>query len=627
MSRIFWGDEEYLALARGLIEEYPSAHYEQARTEEDLYAAGFGMAELRWVMQRKLPPEMQRDLKHLQYTRPALLSALAVLRGDPVARPFSRRNAGVEIERSAPSQAGKEEGRAGQVHVRWTDAEWDDFARRLALKEPRLLDNLDYLSIRHLNEVGALMGRPRAFNAVGLAKKGLEPALARLKAAGGLRFVRAPSPDAAPASIDRPIMDRTVSDAEMQKKADEVLNRKIVWSRSEWLDLARELDRMFPIHKYADRVHNGGDLTGLDSQDVAFAQQKVLPFERQRRHLKVVSFSQMRPMLLQAFRDLHAEKASEAARAAEEARREELRNREIAELASRATPSPTGAPHDLHAAPEPQVERKLVFTGLNVAAGGKPVRVEGPPPGLLTPTQQAQWDALPGDPQTAPLVGTPSGAIDPLRLALNTIAQTFAGALVEALRPLVQETVERVLEERPDPVASRVLEQVAEQAVRANPDKFMAALDKVTTPAPSAAPDQFAQTVQQLASGNLPDPNDPYLSLNEKKALEAAKVVKPVVGVMCNRPEQVERDLSAEFPGIEFRAIPSVRAKLAQLEKADKITAMQKFVDHDNWRRLKDMAGDRFVNCTGGMSEVKRIVQMWIAAGELKPAGAHAKAA
>lgn len=86
----------------------------------------------------------------------------------------------------------------------------------------------------------------------------------------------------------------------------------IVWTREEWLLLAAELDRMFPLCHYPDSA----DLHGMTSPEVARAQQ-VLREDRRRPSLKVVTFKAMlRPHLLSAFRDLKNRLASAAAQEA-----------------------------------------------------------------------------------------------------------------------------------------------------------------------------------------------------------------------------------------------------------------------------------------------------------------------
>jgi hypothetical protein len=254
---------------------------------------------------------------------------------------------------------------------------------------------------------------------------------------------------------------------------------------------------------------------------VAFAQQRVLPLERQRRHLKVVSFTTLRTPLLTAFRDLQALLTADAARAAAPA------------------PEPAPEPAPSAAVPEP---------------------------------------AQPGDaPQPEAFVPQPSDpAPDPYRAAfaplVNLLADTFASAFANALRPLLAETVTQVLAGRPA--------QAAPPAAPAAPAP--------TAPKPTPEPERHA----------------------------APREIKACVGVLVNRTDPYRQELASEFPWLEFRCVDTPK-KIDALKNCDKVIAMTRFVGHDAESKAKEVAGDRFARCPGAMSELKRMINLWIAAREL----------
>jgi hypothetical protein len=307
-GRVYWSEEEYLALARALIGQV--AEFANARTEHDLNALGLGMSLFKSTMEQALAPERRRDLRHLRGVRAPLVAAFGALRGE---RAMTPRKVAVAVSKPP----------AEPVH--WTEREWEQFATKVAALQPELdRTTLAGLSLRALNAAGAAMGRRREFRALGLARKGLLPAFARLAAPA--RFQRAPAPaepvlyvkpEAPAAEAEEAAAPEAGPDAAPGAPAADAkpnLWARITWSRDEWLVVAAELHRMFPAQNYPAREQ----LVGINSQDVAFAQ-RVLPLARQRRALKLVSMTQMRPQLQQAFRTLAAHLAADAAHAAEAA--------------------------------------------------------------------------------------------------------------------------------------------------------------------------------------------------------------------------------------------------------------------------------------------------------------------
>lgn len=479
-GRIYWNDDEYLTLAKALVEHYPSAHYDQAKSEADLFGAGLGTTEVRWVMQRSLPKDRWRRFAHLVGIRKPLLAAFARLRGEAVTMP---RKIHVANSRSASAP------------VVWDDAEWDQFVVELAAIDPHLRESLDNLTLRAMNEAAAKMPRPRTFNAMRMAKIQIEPALARMRAQGFRASSGASSPQE--------------QSPELQEKADKLFSR-IFWTRDEWVTVARELHRMYPHQDYQNKDH----LAGLNSQDVAFAQ-RVLPFERQRRHLKVVSFSSLKASLLTAFRDLKALDAADAARAAEQA--------------AAAPPTP-------------------------IEASAEPAQEAAP------------------------------AAVDPYRAVFEPLVVLLVDAIAERLVPLVAEAVvERVMGRLPPSYAPAT-------PVSPGPD-----------PAPASA---LAQAAQAL------------IEHDREERRPEQRVNKASIGILVNRTDTYRRELAPEFPQIEFKCIDSAK-EVDTVRNCTKVVSMTRFVSHEGERKLKNAAGDRFVRCSGAMSELKRMINVWIASGDL----------
>jgi hypothetical protein len=207
----------------------------------------------------------------------------------------------------------------------WNDEEWNDFALMLdeLFPDQKFMHSADLLHItaKHLNTAGALMKRPRHFVALtatreklveifaelrkqeGTQEKKAEGSTAASAAADGHRFHRAPPPAEPPSPLKigphGEVPRERVAKPEPETINGDKLFETMAWTRAEWLAIATEIHRANPIANYPQR----GNVAGLDTEDVALAQ-RVLPLERQIRHLKVVSFSQLRTQLEEAFGDL-----------------------------------------------------------------------------------------------------------------------------------------------------------------------------------------------------------------------------------------------------------------------------------------------------------------------------------
>jgi hypothetical protein len=230
--------------------------------------------------------------------------------------------------------------------VRWDDSDWEQFAGFLDEANPAQRfpesEDLIALTVAQLQAASARMSQPRPLRSlVGVREKVLE-AYARMRARAAApaeaaveataetaveaavdhepasapqQFRRAPAPaePPSPLKLDGEGRPLPVPEAERvtrpeKKAAPADPFRAIAWTRDEWLAIATELDRLYQGANYPNRL----SLAGLTSEDVAFAQ-RVLPLERQIRHVKVASFSTLRPALVDAFEEIGRKRAADEA--------------------------------------------------------------------------------------------------------------------------------------------------------------------------------------------------------------------------------------------------------------------------------------------------------------------------
>lgn len=330
-----WNDAEYLLLAEGLIGRYPKRNYAAVSRLEDL---DFDVSDLNFVQQRALPRNRQRVMQSLDVARRHIFEAIVALRGNRA-----------PVDAPAP------------VRVTWSDAEWKLFALTLHTLAPDLhflnSTDLDGLTTTLMNKAAQIMpaGRQRLLAALEVPRARLldiyriaraerdplfyppqvlpQAPKMQLTARQERMFKRAPGPvlDVTPApapDVQAPAVAVPVAPATDPVPAALTLlpsvpasaaaaaapNRpagraNVIWTRDEWLLVAAELHRMFPVCHYPDSP----DLRGMTSSEVARAQ-LVLREDRQRQHLKVVSFkSMLRAPLLSAYLDLKNRLASAAA--------------------------------------------------------------------------------------------------------------------------------------------------------------------------------------------------------------------------------------------------------------------------------------------------------------------------
>lgn len=316
-TKVFWSEQEWEQFAELLHKDNPGKGFLNAPhlsllTKEMLNRSG-----------AKMP--RPRDFTNPTRHHGKLLAAFSRLRER---LPETRTESITNTQKSAPRSLQAEP--AGQSEgVRWDAAEWEEFAALLHAAMPQRdylhSPDLATMSVRELNEAGAKVSRPRTkFAAVSLSRAKLLAAYARLRdklPASGENIGdaetaptstarRAPPPAEPPSPLKldangRPLAIAPAEQAQGRPAAD--LFAVVAWDRREWLAIAAEIDRMYPGSGYSHREH----LAGLTSEDVAFAQ-RVLPVERQNRHIKVASFCTLRAQLQHGFRDLKEQRRQQA---------------------------------------------------------------------------------------------------------------------------------------------------------------------------------------------------------------------------------------------------------------------------------------------------------------------------
>jgi hypothetical protein len=343
-------------------------------------------------------------------------------------------------------------------HVFWDDQEWEDFATLLHEDNPtvRYLQSPDLatLTTRDLNNAAAQMRRPRHFVALGAPRKKLLEAFARLREQANpgpgadARFHRAPPPAEPPSPLKLDDKGRPIAPPAGQAAKDESAPEPfaaLTWDRNEWLAIATEIDRTYPQSNYPEN----DKLPGLTSNDVAFAQ-RILPVARQIRHIKVASFSTLRPALQDAFREIKRNRAACEVEQAVLAKAEDDARRALSKAASPAQGAAVqGAP-----APAPAPE---------------PMPLPAPLPLAVAPA-----------PPALPLVEPAPAARNPWEAAFAPLVDQMIGMLTARLAPMIAEMIDRALLAPPAPdeaprVAAPVAPAVALRAAPAQPGAAPAA--------------------------------------------------------------------------------------------------------------------------------------------------------
>jgi hypothetical protein len=532
---IFWSAEEYKAIAAKLTGIYP-------RILVDGHMPGLTLAELNIAIRQALPPERHRRMANQAHIRSFQRRVRDALDGKSMWGPEQF----AQHFKPAPAHVAEPDHRSGP-RVFWSNAEWDNLLAKLLQKMPILETHFHHLSLQVLNEVAATMERPRRFFAVTAARKNLDLARARRMADAlpppdsepdetTMDAASAPAPEPEPTPAPEPALEPTPT-GEVQAEPVAVtppaepadkLFCKITWTREEWLAVAEELHRLHPVQNYPF----GASLVGLETEDVAFAQERVLPLERQRRHLKVVSFSTLRASLERAFADLRAK------------------------LEGKPLPArPTMVP-DL----------------VKVATTEKPAE---------PPASSAVEEPAP----PAPPAGTD---IDPYRAAFAPLVALLASEVAKQLGPVIGAMIEQALEKLPA--------QVMQAAIPL---------------APSQLPQGIPATNDSAAQAPAPTPAPVKHYGDEKPRVEKQR--RLTVGVLVNKQGQYRQELEKAFPMIEIKiGDVSMTHAADRIANCDRVICMTRWVDHVASGRLKKLAKERYVDCNGSTSELKRIIAIWL---------------
>lgn len=506
---VFWTAEEYLAIAAKLQPIYP-------RILSDGHMPGLNITELNIAIRQALPPERFRRMANQAHIRSFGNRLRDALGGKPLwgASDFAQL-----VQATAPEQP---HDHRSLPRTLWSSAEWDELVRALVRAAPQLEASFDGLNLVMLNEVSATMVRPRRFFSVSATLRHLEAARDRIRA-GSAPAEPAPAPAPAPEPAAAPVAPvAKVAPAEL---ADKMFS-KIEWTREEWLLVAEELHRLHRVHNYPF----GSSLVGLETEDVAFAQQRVLPLERQKRMLKVASFSSLKPALERAFLDLRVKL--------------ELEQAVVAEPAPAAEP-PAAAP----AAPVPPVPA--------VAAAPAPAAPSVP--------------ELPAD-----------VSLDPYRAAFAPLVALLAGEVARQLGPLIGTLIEQAVAKLPAAAPAAIEATVRQEAVN-----------------------QVVAQAAGLATAQAKNYGD------EKPPAEKER--RLTVGILVNRQANYRVELEKAFPMVEIRiGDVSMTHAADRIANCDKVICMTKWVDHVAFGKLKKLAKERYVDCNGGMSDLKRIISIWL---------------
>lgn len=297
MSKIFWLSNEYRQLAQAMLERFPDRRYDLLTQASDMY---FTIAEFEAVMRSTLPPDRQRNPSPVPgAVKNGLYRAISMMR--------------------AESQAAASD--KNTQRVRWTDGEWRYFSLALHKAWPDLDflndENLAKLHVPHLNKAAKVMTRPRTFTTLAGAQLRLMAIYGAARATRDPLFYGAPPAPQEPAlqAVEAPAAAPSHHDSPAPAERAPI-GKKIFWTKEEWVQIAAELHRLYPHHKYPERSNVGG----LKAADISHAQ-RVLPADRQR-NLKTTDFNTLRTLLIEAFKTLRRNIAAEQQRAVEAAKAE-----------------------------------------------------------------------------------------------------------------------------------------------------------------------------------------------------------------------------------------------------------------------------------------------------------------
>jgi len=553
---VYWTADEYKAIARELTPIYP-------RILTEGHMPGLTLTELNNAIRAALPAERHRRMANQAHIRSFGRRLRDALDGKPLwgANEFAQ-HGHIAAEALPDYRSGP--------RTLWNADEWDSLVRQLYLMSPQLEVRFDELTLSLLNEAASTMTRPRRFFAVSGARRHLDLARARVKA-NHPSIAAAPEPEPAPApataqEAEPALVEETVPapapaalPAPVAELADKMFG-KITWTREEWLLVAEQLHRLHPVQNYPF----GHSLVGLETEDVAFAQERVLPLERQRRHLKVASFNSIRPQLERAFADLRAKLEGKP-------------------LPARAEPVP-----------------KPAATAGEVAA--------------VVHTAQAPAPAV-AVAVAAPTLAQP--AVDPYRAAFAPLVALLAGEVAAQLQPVLTQAIAQVhaaaeaaVQASREALAAQVATAVQEALYgKPHDPPHLAPVVAHLMPALAAVRTASEPAVNQAMLQAAPAKN-----YGDQKA-PAEKLRRLTVGVLVNRQSTYKTELEKAFPMIEIRiGDVSMTHAADKIANCDKVICMTKWVDHVASIKLKKLAKDRYVDCNGGMSDLKRIIGIWLRA-------------
>lgn len=593
-TKIRWSSSEYLLLAQALLQCHPLRRYDAVASYQ---ALTFDIVEFNVVQRMALPETRQRIVLALLPVRLKLFEALVDLRPQ----------AGL---------AGKSKRTMVKEPVKWSVLEWKQFAVQLHnenldlhfLHSPRL----DGLTTGLMNRACKLMKaeRQRIFPALESPRAHLLAIYADARATRDLLFFpkfelpkfiapepqpvhltpkqirmmasarRAPPPVPEtvrafeinahrPAVIEAAVVETTPTvnlATRLMASAGSVIEHAlratpevearaqfvgvIRWTPQEWLLLATELNCIYPQLQ----LTGGVTLRILSSGDVALAQ-RVLPLERQRPNLRVVSFgTNFLPKLTIAFEQLKRQIAAES-----------------------APSSPFTPPKE---------------TSDVAATCAVPDR-------LATATAA---DHLVG----ALASKTPVASINPYESAFKPLIDLFGlqlsaqlGAQVAAqIAPLTAQIA--ALSAQVTQLKSSIGSATFGSIFQA--DKLRAITTTTSALIERASVEEAPDTIAPL-----------YVT---RTAREEDAVREPHIGILGNR-NKYKNDLEREFPGIRFTCIDSQK-QIGSIQNCDKAIGMIRWCDHTAIHALKKAAGERFVAQEGAISELKRTLSIWIASGVIK---------
>jgi hypothetical protein len=332
----------------------------------------------------------------------------------------------------------------------------------------------------------------------------------------------------------------------------------IRWTKDEWLAIAIKLHHQYPLLNLLDSEH----LACLTSGDVAFAQ-RVLDPSRQRPNLKIVSFKTiLKSHLLAAFKELKARLA------------------------------------------DPAFEPAAVLTAVPVAAPAAQ-------PAPVSPVEPVA--VAPAAPFTPPAVVAPAD-MNPYEAALRPLLdlmmhQLAAGPLLDLMVSKLATTLQPMLARTIETAGAAVL--AAAPPVAPAPSPF-GAIFKTDKP-------RAASTIDKDPPPLNTSPSGPSLKNYAERAPAAssARQGKPSIGLVGGGENGNDyKELTKTFPGIEFHYV-SREKYMKSVKNCDKVIGMNKFSSHNLIDKAKRTVGDRFVPTDGGLSEMKRMISIWIASGIL----------